>query len=202
MLELLAYAPEDGWAFVRKDEKITLIRPPYVSANEALTDESKIEPAIRLYGFTASRETFNNWDELISFLRSEILKSRHKQGRPLLEPGMAGKHLLELAPPEILMSFLERVEKELLPREEWDAAENVLMAMLDLPIEEKRIEIIHKATLLLKEMLIAKKRHQSNIETNLTIADEFPLAYRKYGKEKIKAYAAAIVERGTLLSFS
>ena len=66
MISLIAAAFHDGWAFVRQGYTIYLVRPPYEGRDKVLVDESTVERAIHVHGYTPELLPFNDWADLIA----------------------------------------------------------------------------------------------------------------------------------------
>jgi len=84
MIQLLALAPEDGWAFARSGDRILLLRPPYVRRRHPAVDESVVTRAVAVEGFTAEDRVFADWPTLLAFLEEQFLA-----GRPALPAALA-----------------------------------------------------------------------------------------------------------------
>ncbi len=46
MIELLAVADEVGWAYVRCEKDVFLVRPPYTKSSRTLVDDQTVEKAV------------------------------------------------------------------------------------------------------------------------------------------------------------
>jgi hypothetical protein len=108
MLELLAYAPEDGWAFVKTPEGIVLQRPPYRSTTmRRQLDDSAVKHAVCHEGFTEPpQDRMQDWAGLIQFLHQRIHESRRDHGQVLPEDGL-GEQILQYAPSNVIDAFLQ-----------------------------------------------------------------------------------------------
>lgn len=72
-LELVAYAPDERWAFVRIGVETFRLREP--SPERAPVTESEIERAVTVGGWvTGAGLVFNGSEELFKFLRAESVR--------------------------------------------------------------------------------------------------------------------------------
>jgi hypothetical protein len=120
MIRLLALAPEDGWAFVRSEGQVRLLRPPYGKRTHPVVEESAVARAVAVEGFEAAEEDFADWADLFAALEQRFLASR-----PAPPAGLAPEaveRILRHAPPSALDGFLDRIECELLPSRQWEPA--------------------------------------------------------------------------------
>ena len=131
MIRLLAFVPEDGWAYVQADGRISLIRPPYTSTQRSAADLDTIEKAVGQHGFQAMDQEFSGWAELIQFLNDQVRQARASTGPVSTEETLRAE-MLRLAPTGILSGYLDRVESQWLPSGQLDAAESLLQEMLAL----------------------------------------------------------------------
>jgi len=127
MLELLALALEDGWAYVRTGDVIQLARPPYHTDGLLTVAESTVEAAVTKHGFVASDKTFANWEALIAHLRQRVEETQPDS--PSAQE--IGQAYWEVANERDLTLALEHVEQELLPSGKYDHATRLVSAMVD-----------------------------------------------------------------------
>jgi len=208
MLEILALAPEDGWAFVRDGRRIRLLRPPYTGGATADASAVTAATATARYGFALprpDRQRFADWAALIGFLRSEMTASRKARG--LVLPGdEVAEQLLQYAPATTLRDFLDRIDRELLPARAWDHAEKLLLKMLALPTFRENAELCVRAVALLERTSQARKQTLEDWGDLTAPGDEAvavcPRAGQRYGRDWIEERAAAIRQRGTVFSFA
>ena len=195
MLELLAIAEEEGWAYVRQQGHIYLVRPPYVKSALRLVDEDVVEKAVGIHGFTALRRPFGDWRELISFLNQQIVDTRKARGKELAESGLGGR-LLKFAPPEVLSRFLDRIKKELLPNKEWEHAEKLLLAMLVLPTVCSDQKLLKRVADLLRKTSKARERTEE-AKRSLAARDlgkVWPRIIEQYGEKVVLDYAGSFTK--------
>lgn len=204
MLELLALAPADGWAFVRSDGRIRLVRPPYDQTASSTVTERVVETAVLNHGFNRLGETkhFDSWQEFIGFLNSTVREARSPE-----ELGLgSGRRMLEYAPPDVLSGFLDRVERELVLSHKWVAALSVLAAMLELPRVRQDATLCARAADLVVEAIqgaaVARQLLRTLACDVANFDSEFPRASRRYGPEKVASYAAEIAERRGIFAFA
>jgi hypothetical protein len=160
MLKVLAIAAEDGWAFVRTDDDIRVVRPPYWHSNTSSTSEYSVQAAIARHGFSPCDEQFADWEGLTAFLNEKVRASRLARGEEIRRRGL-GAEILQFAPANVLESFLSRVETELLPPGDWDSAERLLHDMLKVPEVRKNDSLFSRVCDLL--VRVADGRRNSNV---------------------------------------
>lgn len=191
MIQLLALAPEDGWAFVRSADRILLLRPPYGKRRHPTVEESVVSRAVAVEGFTAEDRAFPDWPALFGFLEKQFLA-----GRPALPAALAPEsveRILRHAPRSSLESLLDRIEREFLPDRQWDAAGELLARFLavDSPVLAADSGLRSRAADLLvrcqqARATAAEQRHQ------LVELVQAPLAVQRYGREAVRSRTAGI----------
>jgi hypothetical protein len=205
MLELVAISREDGWAYVRTDTGIRLVRPPYAQWSTTPVSEAAVEPAILNHGFTSVQRQFSQWKEVIEYLNGEICAARDATGQQLPENGL-GEQMLAFAPDDILMGFLERVDRELLPNGEWRSAEKILMAMLKLERIRQNMELGERTVVLLERaqrgLDAAQDARRILLQNTMTLETIFPRAIDRYGRDAIAACSSEIAERQQIFAFA
>ncbi len=191
MIRLLALAPEDGWAFVRSAERILLLRPPYGKRRHRYVEESTVARAVAVEGFAAADQIFPGWPALFTFLEERFLAGRLPL--PALAPE-SFERILRHAPRSTLESLLDRIENELLPGRQWDAAGELLACFLavDSPVA---VDLRSRAAALL---LRCQQARSTAGERWHRLADSAraPLTTEKYGQEKVRAHAEKIRQMG------
>lgn len=129
-LKIEAYSPPEGVALVRDAQQcLRLIRPPYRNRQSPILAETAVREAVEKHGFFACSQTFAGWPTLIDFLNGEVVRARAQAGLALPEETPV-QELLQLAPPDIIESFLHRVATELIPQRQFEHAEKFLIALL------------------------------------------------------------------------
>jgi hypothetical protein len=73
VIRLLAFVPEDGWAYVRSGAQIRLLRPPYRKRRHRVVPESAVRRAVAEEGFRAEQRDFPDWPALFLFLEQRFL---------------------------------------------------------------------------------------------------------------------------------
>jgi hypothetical protein len=129
VIKLLAFEPGDGYAFAQTGDQIFSLRPPYDSHLITTVSISTVVTAVTTYDFTYSEKTFDDWPDLVDFLRQGITKDRQDRGQPLPKEGI-GVALLQYAPSSTIHRYLKRIQDELTPSKEYAAAENILVQIL------------------------------------------------------------------------
>jgi hypothetical protein len=105
MVQLIAHAPEDGWAFVREGDRILLLRPPYRGNHLAVRPED-VERAVTVHGYLACNRHFSTERDLIQHLRDEVVRSW-----PAKEaPETLRDDLLRLADPDEIDVYLDEAD--------------------------------------------------------------------------------------------
>jgi hypothetical protein len=192
MIRLLAIAPEDGWAFVRSADRILLLRPPYGKRRHSSVEESVVARAVAVEGFEATGQVFPDWPALFAFLEERFLASR--KALPAALAPEAIERILRHAPPSALEGLLDRIEQELLPGRQWDAAVELLARFLtvDTPATAG---LRPRATELLVRCQQARSVNGGRWQ-RLADAAQAPLTAAKYGLEPVRAHAERIRQAG------
>ncbi len=102
MVQLIAHAPEDGWAYAREGDSILLLRPPY-QGNRLVVGLEDVERAVTVHGYLASDLRFKTERDLIQHLRDEVVRSWPVQEAP----EELREDLLLLAEPEEIDLYLD-----------------------------------------------------------------------------------------------
>jgi hypothetical protein len=209
MISLLAAAFEDGWAFAREGYTIYLVRPPYRARDRVEVNEAAVERAIRAHGFAPELLPFQDWDALVSFLRERIVSTSRARAEKAEETKAAAR-LLKNATPAVLEGYLDRIEHELLPSLEIDAALRLLTAMSGLEVVAAAPALRDRTASLLarvvERMDEARAARASAVlvsalisEDPAKIARSFPLAAERYGSGLLP-FIRAVRERGSLMA--
>ncbi len=72
MVELLAYTPDERWAFARDGEHIVLVRPPFLQ--DVAASDAEVERAVTIHGFIALERDFASRRALLDFLNEESVR--------------------------------------------------------------------------------------------------------------------------------
>jgi len=186
-IEVIAIAPNDGWAFIVKGEEIFLLRPPYVSSNLIEVTEKDVENALHLYGFEECNFSFNSLKEVIEFLKNEYIESMRNQNIALPSSEQL-RGLLKYATDDVLLRYLEKAEKELIPQRKLAAAESIALELMKLEKVRGNREMHNKAVGILEKCRqkrvdgLANKILENQQEA---MKDKYPNAVRKYPVESI-----------------
>jgi len=159
-IKMIAIAPYDGWAFIIKEERLYLLRPPYRSKDLLEVEEKDLENAIYKYGFQECDQAFNNLAEIIGFLDEKYIEAMKKRGIALPDKEQL-KELLEYATEEILTGYLEKAEREFIPQRNLDAAESIALALLPLKQVKRNEDISQRTINMLKRC--REERNKLNI---------------------------------------
>ncbi len=128
-LKLEAVSLMEGIGIIRSGQTLRLVRPPYMLSDAPALAEESLQDALLRHGFNASREQFNNWDDAIAFLNQQAVTVRRSLGKEIPD-AIPAKDILDVAPPEVVSRFLDRVEREIIPQCLFDHAEDLLLAVL------------------------------------------------------------------------
>lgn len=206
MLELLALAAEDGWAYVRHNENVQLVRPPYSRNSSTTVSPDCVATAVARFGFAippVEQRRFPDWQALIAFLNAEVVHARSDRGQPL-PAGDVGQELLAFAPPETLRQFLDRVESELLPANRLEHAASLLGNMLKLPVVRCDDGLYNRATDLFQRVFdrqSQRTRERQGLAANAAdFQAVFPRTVEMYGQQPVANIAATIQSRGTVFA--
>jgi hypothetical protein len=196
MIQLLALAEEDGWAFVRSADRILLLRPPFGKRRHPAVEESVVARAVATEGFVAQEQVFPDWPALFAFLEERFLA-----GRPALPAALAPEsveRILRHAPRAVLEKLLDRIEGELLPGRQWDAASELLARFLavDAPaladLRSRAAEVLVRCQ---RERAAAGSRRD-----RLAASVQAPLTARKFGMDPVRAHASQLRQAGSFFA--
>jgi hypothetical protein len=195
MLEVIATAKEDGWAFVKKDEQVFLVKPPYRASNLIPVSEDVIPKAVTSQGFHWIHQEFNDWEGVVASLRAG-LKEAHDAVLGHVADADLQRELLEDAPMDILEGYLRRTEEELLPNHEWRAATTVLTVLLKLDSIRNNPDLFRHTVSLLEQA--SAEISKLNVErTKLTaegIVGRFPAAAKRYSVGPVVEYMQKVAQ--------
>jgi hypothetical protein len=203
MLKLIASAPEDGWAFVEKDQRVVIIRPPYQQWTLAPAPEGAVEKAVQYHGFVVQDRIFADWDSLVAHLREQFLAARREQGSKVPDSEEI-RSLLHLAPSYLLVEFLDRVESDLLPQKEWEPAMKLLTYLLGVDSVKADPDLYDRTVRLLLESQEAMRVEEAwRLKISHGEGDyrrKFPQALRTYGIEAVQSLAETVSRRGQVFA--
>ena len=107
ILNLIAIAKEDGWAFVRTGNGLIVIRPPYHASDKIEATEEMVEQGISHHGFAHAEKTFPDWRTLIHYVKQCQAETWKKQEESSSD-GKRIERLFHEMPVERLTEFLDR----------------------------------------------------------------------------------------------
>ncbi len=122
MPELIAADFTSGWAYVRHDTELYLVRPPYGSEPPCPVAADAVAKAIAFHGIRPARGGFDGWDSVYAHLRERVAWER---GDPPELGDDLRSALIADAPDEILTEYLDGLEGQL-SRGDRRAAERLL----------------------------------------------------------------------------
>jgi hypothetical protein len=193
-LKLEAFSPAEGIGIIRTGQTLRLVRPPYVSHDAPVLAEESLQDAILRHGFSASGEQFGSWEEAITFLNRQAVAVRRLLGKEIPE-SIPGRDIVDVAPPEVLSSFLDRVETEIIPQRLFNYAEDVLLAVLTSGAGIRHPEIGARAASLLQLNKDARCESEAGI-SELAKRDIRFVSLERHGEiEKSARWADLIRER-------
>jgi hypothetical protein len=200
-LKIVALAPYDGWAFVRENDNLFLLRPPYTVSSRDRCSPKELAEAVSKHGFNSVDRSFGSYSELIQFVKDEYIKANKDNGKvvPTVEEL---KELLNYASEDVLLGFLEKAEKELLPEGKIEAAESLILDLmkLDKVIKNKNLfaqalNVIDKIAKVRKEKkaweMKFMKRRLKHVFSNID---------KRYPAEQIMEKIEATHHRGMVFS--
>ena len=80
MVTLLAYAPDERWAFVREGGRTVLVRPPF--QQDVGASDAEVERAVTVHGFIALEREFATRRALLDFLGDESVRVWNERAVP------------------------------------------------------------------------------------------------------------------------
>ena len=203
MLRLIAIAPEDGWAFVKEEGSIHLIRPPYRKNNVSIASEATVEKAISTQGFVSEQKDFPDWRSLITDIQNRLIEARKEQGQSVPGPEAAQK-LIQYAPQHIVESYLDRVETDLFPDSKWDAAMDLLLALLKSKRVKAAERLRERTTSLLEKCWELHQKQERNkldlIGGDSALAEQLPRVTQRHTTIEINKYVSEMSESGSLMT--
>jgi hypothetical protein len=202
-IKIIAIAPNDGWAFIVKEGKIFLLRPPYTSSNQIEVSRRVVENAIHLHGFEECDITLSSVNEVVRFLKEAYIELKKKQGVSLPSSEQL-RELLKYATDDVLLEYLTKAKRELIPEGELDAAESIALELMKLEKVKKNPEMGELGLDILEKCNQERKRMKElaiGMSNNLkdTWAIRFPDAVGRYPIDSIIKRQKVISARGHLL---
>lgn len=80
MVTLLAYTPDERWAFVRDGDRVALVRPPF--HQDVAASDAEVERAVTIHGFLAPGRAFADRRALLQFLSDESVRVWNERASP------------------------------------------------------------------------------------------------------------------------
>lgn len=145
-IKVIAVSPYDRWAFIKKGEKIFLLRPHDASHLEEVS-KTVVEKAVGVHGFEECDIGFDTMDAVVSFVKDQFVQLRKSLGIEV-PPLEELRELLNYASDDVLLEYLKRAKK-LIP-EKIEAAELIAQDLLNLEKVKNSPEMREKATEILK----------------------------------------------------
>lgn len=198
-IKIVALAPRDGWAFVEENEDLFLLRPPYTVSSKIQCTAKELEEAVVKHGYHSVNYPFKNYSELIQFIKDEYIRAKKDSGAPT-PPMQELKELLDYASEDVLLRFLEKADKELIPEGKIEAAESLALDLmkLDKLIENKKL-FDHALDIIYKCADLRKKRKAWEIKfQEKSLKKKFINIVGKYSVEPISERMRATQQKGVL----
>ncbi len=204
MLRLLAIAPGDGWAFVEREGKALLVKPPYRHEDLSEVQQSVVEKAVVKFGFRAAEQEFQDWASLLGYLEEQLLKARKALGLP--EPSLGSvREFIRQAPRDVVESYLARVRSELIPGQEWDPASDLLTTLLSSDVVWKDHQLHSQVVEVLEECRRGRAAKRDNMQALLDESELpgcCPRVTSRYGASAIADYVRRRSRPGALMPIS
>jgi hypothetical protein len=110
MMTLLAYTPDERWAFVRDVNRIVLVRPPF--RHDMPASEAEVERAVTIHGFVALERDFTDRRSLLDFLGSESVRAANERAPSRDLPALRDELLAAFTVAD-LDRHIERAQKKI-----------------------------------------------------------------------------------------
>lgn len=200
-IDLLAFLPLDGSAFIKNKGSLLFVVAPYEKRNAQQVNKETLDKAVLKFDFHVAKERFKSWESLVQFLNTKVKEARKEQGQDISEMDLRHE-IINSAPIEILNRFLDKVENELLPSLQFEHAETVILAMLD-SANPACIEVIcRRAGTLLRRI---KEQQQAYLaERSMMVRDDsvFENLQRSGKMAEAQGLADAIRKRRSVWTFA
>lgn len=160
VIKIIAIAQKDGWAFISKDGKIFLVKPPYDMDDKIEVPIDVVAEGINSYEFEEFSASFEKEDDLIQFVKDVYINSKEKN----LIPSPSLDQLVELldySTDEILLNFLRRIENEMVNNGKYLEANNMINMLLKIKCIEQRAGV-YQEILRLKNIQSIKLENKKN----------------------------------------
>jgi hypothetical protein len=197
-LRLEAICAPEGTAIVRDGETLRLLRPPYTRLSSPVLPEESIHDAILRHGFTSAHEEFATWEQVIDFLNQQVVEARRELGKDIPDTVPGG--IIDVAPEEVVLDFLDRIERDLIPQGKLDHADNLLFAVLTSRILMNCPNLGMRAADLLRRSRAARDRIDEGIG-ELSRRDLRFQSLERHGQlERSKMVSEGIRRRGNVFA--
>ena len=104
-IKVTAIAPNDGWAFIIKEDKMFLMRPPYTPSDHMIDATQKtVQHALHMHGFEGCDQSFDSLEEVIDFLKNKYVEAIKSRGIALPSKDEL-KGLLKYATDDVLLGY-------------------------------------------------------------------------------------------------
>lgn len=165
-----AIAPMDGWGLVeRADGKWVLLRPPYSTLVPVTLQPGGLGEFLVKGGYEHCDLPFTDYASAKEYLCRRVVESRRDDSR------VPDEELLREAPADLIGEFLDRVEGELLPSKQTEAAMRILKVLLDAPAADRDI-LRRVGQLQVRSREIEDQRRKHLAESAGASRSRFPLA--------------------------
>ncbi|RCV63136.1 hypothetical protein C5S53_15435 [Methanophagales archaeon] len=202
-IKIMATAPNDGWGFIEKEEKLFLLRPPYTTSDLIEVTIKDLSKAIHSYGFEECAISLNSMHEVVKFLKEAYIETKKTQGieLPSFEKLREG---LKYATDDVLLEYLKRAKSELIPEGKFDAAESVTIDLMKLERVMTNLEMQKMAIAILENCKEERERlrdleNQIRDNQEETWKARFLGVVSIYPIDAIKKHQKAIAENGQIL---
>jgi tetratricopeptide (TPR) repeat protein len=187
-IKIIAIAPNDGWGFIEKEEKIYLLHPPYTSSNLIEVSRKEVENAIHLHGFEVCDISLNGINEAVKFLKEKYIESKETQGIDLPSSKQL-RELLKYATDDVLLEYLNKAKRELIPEGKLDAAESIAS-------ELKKLETVRKNPKMLEMIIETLEECNFGIDNPKTLSKYVSLFMNwKLSSREEPEFELAIIEK-------
>lgn len=110
MVTLLAYTPDERWAFVQDGGRVVLVRPPF--HQDVVASEAEVERAVTIHGFVPLERDFPDRHALLDFLSKESVRVWNESAPSKNLPSLRDELLAAFTIVD-LDRHLERAQKKL-----------------------------------------------------------------------------------------
>ncbi len=178
-IKMLAIAPFDGWAFIIKEKSLYLLKPPYHSRDLLKSSEEELASAINRYHFREIDASFVGLADVVHFLKETYANEMKAMGVELPEPEQL-KTLLEFATSDVLEDYLDKMEREFIPKRNLDAAELLALELLRLEKIKQDTVLYNRTLAIIDKCREEREQLKQFTERAGELSRRFPNAARKY----------------------